>query len=193
LGARFDGNVLWRGGELERLMDERHSLLDDHSAGIYRHDGWETLPEVTFQHFGERGSIDLLCLHPGTRSAAVNEMKSDIPSVEETHRRHDVKVRLAARIVEERFGWRPLIVARILVLPEESRRRRIVESRASVFRAAYPATSREIRAWIREPSGPMAGIWFLSPTDEERRNRVPGGARRIRLASARTKRGEDAA
>ena len=185
LGARFDGGVSWRGGELDRLLDERHAVLVGQAAAIYRAHGWEAVAEVTFQHFGDRGSIDLLGLHPSTRTAAINEMKSDIPSVEETHRRHDVKVRLAARIVEERFGWRPRAIGRILVVPEESRIRRTISRHRGVFGAAYPASSREIRSWIRDPSGALAGVWFLSPTQGSRHSRVPGGPRRVRAANPR--------
>jgi transcriptional regulator with XRE-family HTH domain len=186
LGARFDGVVSWRGGELDRLLDEQHALILGQASGVYRADGWLTHPEVTFQHFGDRGSIDLLGLHPETRTAAINEIKSDITSVEDTHRRHDVKVRLAAQIVEERFGWMPKAIGRILIVPEESRVRRAIARHASVFDAAYPASSREIRLWIRRPTGPLAGVWFLSPTRDSRRNRVPGGPKRVRVARPRT-------
>jgi transcriptional regulator with XRE-family HTH domain len=186
LGARFDGVVAWRGGEIDRLLDERHASLVGQAAAVYRANGWEAIPEVTFQRYGDRGSIDLLGLHPPTRSASINEMKSDILSVEETHRRHDVKVRLAASIVEERFGWRPKAIGRILVVPEETRIRRAVGRHAAVFGAVYPASSREVRSWIRQPSGSLAGIWFLSPTRPARDRRAPGGPKRVRVPRTRT-------
>ena len=187
LAARFEGVVAWRGGELDRLLDERHASLVGHAAAVYRASGWEAIPEVTFQRYGDRGSIDLLGLHPPTLTASINEMKSDILSVEETHRRHDVKVRLAASIVEERFGWRPRAIGRILVVPEATRIRRVLGRHVAVFGAAYPASSREIRGWIRQPSGPMAGIWFLSPTRPARDKRVPGGPTRARTRTTRTR------
>src|SRR4051794_11207092 len=153
LDARFDGVVSWRAGALDRLLDERHAAIEGRASGVYQRGGWLTLPEVTFQHYADRGSIDLLSLHPETRSAAINEIKTDILSVEETHRRHDMKVRLAARIVEERVGWRPVQVGRILIVPEESKVRRAIERHSLVFRSAYPSGSRAIRAWIRAPDG----------------------------------------
>ena len=186
LGARFDGAVAWRGGELDRLLDERHARLVEQAATVYGGHGWQSVAEVTFQHFGDRGAIDLLALHPATRTVAINEMKSEITSVEETHRRHDVKVRLAPRIVEERFGWRPRAVGRILVVPEETSIRRVVERHPTLFGGAYPATGREVRAWVRSPVGPLAGVWFLSPARVARRNQVGGGPRRVRAIRPRT-------
>jgi hypothetical protein len=47
----------------------------------------------------------------------VIELKSELTSVEETLRRLDVKVRLATRVAGERFGWRAVAAARLLVLP----------------------------------------------------------------------------
>lgn len=118
LGAGFDGAIVWRGGELDRLLDERHAELVEMAARTYRSRGWTVLPEATFSRYGERGSIDLLAVHERLKAAAVNEMKTGITSVEETIRRHDAKVRLATQIVFERFGWRPSAIGRVLILPE---------------------------------------------------------------------------
>jgi transcriptional regulator with XRE-family HTH domain len=185
LGGRFDGLVQFRGPELERLLDALHASVLEQSAGFYRRSLWETLSEVTFQVFGDRGSIDLLSLRPDRGIASINEIKTDIPSVEETHRRHDVKVRLAAKIVEDRVGWRPTAIGRILILPEDSRLRRIVDRHATVFASSYPASSRDIRRWIRDPVGPIAGVWFLSPTQEMRAPQGVIARRRTRMSAPR--------
>ena len=107
LSARFEPGVLWRAGDLDRLLDEDHAGIMEAAAAVYRADSWEVFPEVSFSRFGERGSIDLLSLYPSRRVAVINEVKASINSVEETHRRQDVKVRLCSDIVQERFGWRP--------------------------------------------------------------------------------------
>lgn len=178
LGARFSPDVWWRSGELDRLLDEDHAAVVEAAALLYRAATWLTLPEVTFNHYGDRGSIDLLCGHAETRSIAVNEMKTRLLSMEELHRRHDMKVRLAAAIAEERFGWRPRWIGRILVVPEDSTIRRVVERHEATLAAAYPARGREVSRWIRQPSGPLAGIWFLSPKRGViARSRRPGGRR----------------
>ena len=144
----------------------------------------DVFPEVSFSRYGERGSIDLLSLYPSRRVAVINEIKASITSIEETHRRQDVKVRLCPVIVPERVGWRPSVIGRILIVPESTTIRRTVERHRTVFDASYPARSREIRAWIRDPVGPLAGLWFLSPTRHLRHKRVGGGSKRVRIGRA---------
>jgi hypothetical protein len=83
-------------------------------------------------------------------------------SVEATNRAPDVKVRLAPKIGLERFGTRPLAVGRLLVFPDEWTHRRVAERHAQTLDTVYPARGREIRSWVRRPSGAMSGLWFLS-------------------------------
>lgn len=108
--------VRWRGGELDRLLDEGHADLVGRIAGLLRRHGWEVLTEVTYSEFGERGSIDVLAWHPGRRVLLVVEVKTEIASSEELLRRHDAKVRLGPKIARDRFGWAPTSSARLLVL-----------------------------------------------------------------------------
>ena len=111
-------------------------------------------------------------------------MKTSLISAEETLRRHDTKVRLAARIVEERFGWRPSAVARMLVLPDASTPRRQVARHTAVLARAYPLRGSTARAWLAQPSGAAALLIFLSRSPRERRGREPVRPRRVRLAGA---------
>ena len=190
LGARYEPGVLWRGGELDRLLDRRHAEIVTAAADRFVRAGWRVVPEATFAHFGERGSIDLLCGHDASRTVVVAEMKSEITSVEETARRHDAKVRLAAGIAEERFGWRPRSIGRLLIVPEDRTIRRVVERHAAVFSAAYPARSREVAEWIRSPRGALAGIWFVTAKREASARRASGGPTRV--AHARGSRADPA-
>lgn len=103
--------VRWRGGELDRLLDDRHAALVARIAEIVERAGWPTKPELTFSEFGERGSIDLVAWHAATRTLLVIEVKTELTSVEETLRKHDLKVRLArssfaSGSAGSRFGWR---------------------------------------------------------------------------------------
>jgi hypothetical protein len=82
--------------------------------------------------------------------------------MEEMNRTLDIKVRLAPRLWQERFGWHPRIVGRVLILPEDRSIRRIVERHAATMATVYPARSREVRAWLRRPDRALRGIWFLS-------------------------------
>jgi hypothetical protein len=161
-GGRARLSVWWNGAAADRLLDERHAALVERGLRVYvRHD-WQTAVEVTYSEWGERGSIDLLAGHRPTRSAAVNEFKTAFGSLEETNRLLDVKVRLAPDLVEQRFGWRPLTVARVLVVPADDTLRRLVARHAVTMNSTYPARSRAVRAWIRQPSGALRGLWFLS-------------------------------
>ena len=164
LDARVRVEIDWRGGAIDRLLDRRHAELVTAVAREFARAGWQSTPEVTYAHFGERGSIDLLGIHETTRSAAVVEVKSALNSLEETLRRHDVKVRLTPVIVRARLGWSPRQVSRILVLPEDRTARRRVAAAASMLDAALPSRSHAIRAWLRQPVGSLAGIWFLPST-----------------------------
>lgn len=184
LEGRFEGTVSWRGGQLDRLLDERHADIVETAAQLLPPDRWQRLVEVTFSQFGERGSIDILAVDHTSRTVAVLEVKSAITSVEETHRRHDVKVRLARRIVRERFGWEPAHLGRILVVPEDRSIRRIVGRHESTFAASYPARTREVRRWLREPHGSIAGLWFVPVKHHRHARHEPGGRERVRARRA---------
>ena len=108
-GARDqpDVGMRWRGGDIDRVADEGHAALVGRVASMLEGLGWQVGPEVSFSVFGERGSIDLLAWHPTARILLVIEVKTSLNSVEEMLRRQDVKVRLAAGIANERFGWQP--------------------------------------------------------------------------------------
>jgi hypothetical protein len=126
------------------------------------------LPEVTFSEFGERGSIDILAGHVQTRSVVVGEVKASIGSIEETNRRLDVKERLAPKIVRERFGWTARSLSRVLIVPEDSTIRRILDRHRQTMEAVYPAHGREFRKWLVRPEGRIAAIWFLSEVADSR-------------------------
>src|SRR5438128_7295664 len=68
LGGRIDFIVRWQGGELDRLLNARHSALHESVARSLRTlKGWEFAPEVSFNIRGERGVIDILAWHAATR------------------------------------------------------------------------------------------------------------------------------
>jgi transcriptional regulator with XRE-family HTH domain len=171
LDARLDGAVSWRGGALDHLLDEGHAALVGEFGGRLRRERWTIEIEATYSIFGERGSIDILAGHESSCAALVVEVKTEIASVEETIRRLDAKVRLASAIATERFGWRPRVVARLLVVRDGSTSRRRIERQRAVFDAAFPDRGDSVRAWLREPSARLSGLVFMSATN-------PRGTRR---------------
>jgi len=184
LGGELRLSLWFRGAELDRLLDEGHAALLGAVSRRLETLGWEVRPEVSYAIFGERGSIDLVAWHAASGTLLVIEIKTELVSVEETLRRHDAKVRLAARVVEERFGWNPRRVARLLVLPDDSTPRRQVRRHAAVLDAAYPLRGPSLRRWLADPSGSIAGLAFQAPTSDARTNRSPVSRRRIHRGRA---------
>jgi hypothetical protein len=173
LGATVRLTAWWNGAALDRLLDERHAHVVDGGVRRLGLFGWPTIQtEVSFNEWGERGSIDLFAARPDVEAVFVGEAKSEWGSIEETIRRLDVKARLAPTISEKRFGFRPRSVGVVLIFPEDRTARRIAQRYEATLAAAYPARNRQVRRWLRRPSGPLRGLWFLSDVDSDRaRNR----------------------
>jgi transcriptional regulator with XRE-family HTH domain len=180
LDARGELELRWRGGQAERLVDERHAALGARVIEILRALGWEVLPEVTFQRYGERGSIDLLAWREAERAICVIELKSVVHSYEESQRHLDVKGRLAAHIAQERLGWRPRVVGVVMVVEGTTANRDRLAAIEAIVRAGLPATSRRVREWLRAPRQPLRGLWFVRPTHPGTGTRDRVGPRRVR-------------
>jgi hypothetical protein len=162
LGAQVRVSVWWNGAGIDRLFDQRHAELVERSIQALNGFGWRCETEVTFSEYGERGSIDLFGAFQAARCALVGEVKSEWGGMEETLRRLDVKARLAPKLAAATFGFRPVAIGRLLILPEDRTARRIAARHQATLDVALPARNREVRAWLRQPSGPLSGLWFLS-------------------------------
>ena len=161
LGARLDVAVRWKGERLDRLLDEAHAATVAAMVVRLEHDRWLVAVEATFSIWGERGSIDILAWHPATETVLVVEVKSVIPDLQALLYGVDRKARLAPEIAGQR-GWRPSTVGRLLVVAESPTSRGRVRRHSTVLDAALPARGAEVRTWLRAPSGPLAGLLFLS-------------------------------
>lgn len=174
--ARYEGSISWRGGQLDRLLDERHAQLVGHCAEALAKDGWEVHVEVTFSEFGERGSIDVVALRRDQGIALVIEIKTELTAIDDTIRRLDIKDRLAATLILDRFGWRPTTVSRLLVMLDTSTNRRRVAKHESVLLRAFPIRGDSVRRWLRGPVGRVSGLQFLSHTNRSGTRRTETGA-----------------
>lgn len=163
--ARFVPTVSWRGGQVDRIVDERHARLVGAFARELADRGWEVHIEVSFSEYGERGGIDIVALRRAEGIALIVEIKSELVRVDETVRRLDVKERLAARIVLDRFGWRPRVVARLLVIEETSTNRRRVATHDPVLGLAFPTRGARLRSWLRRPVGRISGLRFFASSN----------------------------
>src|SRR5205823_5057647 len=74
------------------------------------------------------------------------------------------KVRLTPELPAKERGWRPVSVGRVLVLTRTSANHAAIIRNRSVFDLVLPARTWAIRRWLRDPVGPVAGIWFVRPT-----------------------------
>jgi len=187
LDARLDVRAWHHGAAADRLLDERHASLVGEIVRILRRHGWIVEVEVSFSDYGDRGSIDVLAWQPLGRVLAVLEIKSELGSLEGTLRPFDMKFRLAPKIVRERFGWQPLTIGRILVLPEDRTARRAIERHSVVLDVALPARSRQLRTWLRNPVGGIAGIWFLTERQHSNLARNPSAIRRVSRGNSRSR------
>lgn len=161
LGASIDVRIRWRGEQLDRLLDEAHALTVSAVVDRLTRLGWETAIEVSFSIWGERGSIDVLAWHAATKTLLVIEVKSVIADLQSLLHGLDRKTRLATEIGVGR-GWRATSVARLAVLAESPTSRGRVKRHAATLVAALPLRGRELREWMRAPTGPMSGLLFLS-------------------------------
>jgi transcriptional regulator with XRE-family HTH domain len=176
----------WRSGLLDRLLDEDHATLAARAAEFLSRHGWTVSVEVSFAIYGERGSIDLLATRPSDGAVLVVEVKTRLMSVEELLRTLDRKVRLAARIVQEREGWRPRIVGRLVVFADDSTNRRRV-ARATILATALPLRSVELDSWLDDPRTTAAGVTFLSVTHGSSGRRRVVARQRVRQPNRRSR------
>ena len=179
LEARGEMDVRWRGGSIDRTLDEAHAVLVGIALRLLKILGWTAEPEVTYAVYGERGSIDVLAFHAATGSLLVIEVKTELTSVEETLRRLDQKVRLAERIARERFGWTASGTSRLLVMPDTAGARRQAMRHREVLDVAFPAGNVAIRHWLAKPNGSLRGRWFLANMSPRSGGRTLGGPDRV--------------
>lgn len=150
----------WRGAGLDRALSAGHGSMTEAVARILIEDGWEVRPEVSFNHYGERGIIDLVAWHAPTRTLLLVELKTELVDINDLLAVTDRRRRLAATIVEQ-FGWKPRTVGQWVVVAEgRTNRRRVAEHRAAL-RAAFPDDGRSVAGWLAAPARPASALWFL--------------------------------
>jgi transcriptional regulator with XRE-family HTH domain len=180
LGASIDVTVRWHGEGLDRLLDAAHASLVETVVRRLRRLGWETIVEASFAVRGERGSIDVLALDRATASVLVVEVKSVVPDSQATIHGLDRKSRLAPVIARDR-DWPCLVVGRLLVIGESTTSRHRVEILDGTYRSAFPARGRAVSAWLRRPTGPLAGLLFLPFANRDGATNRVTGRQRVRL------------
>ncbi len=164
LGASVDLAPRWRGPELDRLLDAAHAALVEAAVKELRRLGWTVVVEWSFNHFGDRGSVDVLAWRDDRRALLVSEVKSIVVDTLEIHAGMDRKVRVARLLLPKERGWHPLVVARVQILPASSTSYDVLRRHGATFGAALAARTTDVRRWLADPQGDLAGIWFVRDT-----------------------------
>lgn len=179
LDASVQLQLRWHGEQLDRLMDAAHAASQQAIAALLATLDWDVRVEVSFNHFGERGRIDLLAWHAGLRILLVIEVKSALGDIQETLGRLDVKTRLGRPIATE-LEWMDIAaVVPVLVIGDSRLARGTVAGHHTLF-ARYALRGRQAVAWVRHPCEPIPSglLWFTNRPDSRhtttrRRRGVP--------------------
>ena len=163
LDIRVELLARWRGGDLDRLINARHSALHDalarELAGLA---DWVFEPEVSFSIWGERGVVDILAFNTRRKALLVIELKTEIVDVNELVGTLDRKVRLAREIARTREWSVPAeatVSAWVIVADGRTNRRRI-QAHAAMLRAALPSDGRSVAGWLHRPRKALRCLSF---------------------------------
>jgi AcrR family transcriptional regulator len=179
----------WRSPEIDRLRDRLHAAMVEQVASLLVDHGWEITPENSFNHYGERGSADLLALHIASGALLIVEIKSRLWDLQDMLFSVDRKRRVLPGLVARSAGRPPRAVGVVLVLPEMSTHRHMIERHAVTLKAAFPQRQVEVRHWLANPAGDLRGIWFLPI---EHQNDIGQRSRRRRAPKRKTGTGPSA-
>jgi transcriptional regulator with XRE-family HTH domain len=174
----------WRGGELPRLLDKEHASCVEQVATSLG-PGWEVLLEYSFNYFGERGSVDVLGWQRDRAALLLVEVKSQLVDLQDLFAGLGRKRRIVPRLLQRDRGWSASHLGVVVALPDTSRNRHVVATHARSFDAALPDRNVSVRSWAKEPSGALAGLWFLRRMPPRTVVRTPGGPTRVFAANRR--------
>jgi len=185
LDATVDVSLRWRGGDLPRLVNARHAAIHEVVAMRYRLlPEWLYEPEVSFSSYGERGVVDGLGWHAGTRTLLVHELKSELVDLSDLMGTADRKRRLAPEIVRER-GWRPASVSTWVAVVDSRTNRRALARHEAALRSKFPADGHAVAAWLRHPVGRLDALSFLPLAAPDGTVAAPMATRLVRRARDR--------
>jgi hypothetical protein len=170
----------WRGGDGERLLNWRHSLLaDSFSAAIRARHGWRVEAEISSSIYGERGVIDQLAWHEASSHLLVFELKTEFVDINEMLGTIDRKVRLARTIATAR-GWASHAVSVWVIAPSTRTNRRHAAQHAALLRTRLRLDGRQLRPFLRNPSEATSGLAFWTDSNP-RSTRPEGGHNQARI------------
>jgi len=164
IGSALDLRLGWdagyRGPELARLRDADHARLAEWLTRRLELFAWTTIPEASFNHYGDRGRIDLLAFHAATQTLLVAEIKTVIAEIQDLLGTMNVKERVGPAIARSQ-GWRAgRRTVPLLVVAESTTNRRRLAAHARLF-ARFTLRGKGALGWIRSPDGAPGGLLLL--------------------------------
>ena len=106
--------------------------------------------------------MDVLGWHAATRTLLIIEVKSRFTDLQSMLVSLARKLRVVPDAVREQRGWDAAHVGRIVVACGSAENRSVLARHASTFEAALPAQAKQIRRWLRQPEGPLSGVWLMT-------------------------------
>jgi transcriptional regulator with XRE-family HTH domain len=176
LGVSIFIDAKWSDGNVDRLIDHAHASIVEVVVAELRRDGWDVVVEFGFNHYGERGSVDVLAWHAATRTLLIVEVKSILTDLQATFASFATKVRIVPGLVRRERGWDARRIGRVIVLPGTTANRSTVARHQATFDATFPERMPGMRPWLRRPDRDLGGLWFLSTIPVGTRN----ATRRVR-------------
>ena len=186
LGIDSSTELRWRGGQADRLIDAGHAAIVEAVVASLTDAGWETTPEFSFNVFGDRGSVDVLAWHPRSRSLLIVEVKTRLTDLQAMLVSLSRKVRVVPAEAASRSGWERVALGTVVVVAATHGNRTVLREHRATFGAALPATTTQVKSWLRVPSGPLAGVWFVPLTRGSRAAKAVAG--RVRGGHAQSPR-----
>jgi len=116
--------------------------------------------ETSFNHFVDRGRVDVFAYHPALRILLVVEIKTQLDDAQDLLGRLDIKRRIAPKLAAER-NWQVAAIVPVIVFRESRSTRRRLATHEALF-ASFTLRSRPAAAWLRHPGAPVpSGILML--------------------------------
>lgn len=163
LDIRISIDAWWRSGRVDQLLDRVHAALVEYLVRLLRALGWEVRVEVSFNEFGDRGSVDVLAWHAATRTLLVGEVKSRIDDVQDLGRSFTTKQRLVPAIVARDLGWAAHHVTSLLAIVDTRQNRDDVRTHEATLATIWPERSAMVRRHLADPRRPLAGGILFVP------------------------------
>lgn len=159
LEVRLQWDAGYRGAELSRLRDADHARLAEWLARRLEGLGWTVVAEASFNHYGDRGRIDVLAHHAATATLVVVEIKTVIVEIQDLIGALNTKARVAP-VIARSLGWQVERSVPFLVVAETTTNRRRLGSHSRLF-ARLAVRGKAAVGWIRRPEGAPSGLLLL--------------------------------